>query len=359
MFSYNHYVGIFKSKAGEFSALTNLSSETKLNFTPFIDIIDPIFSEDEPEKLDEYLKKIAQKIFRSWGIEYPIFSDLTDFKLSDRTSEGIHLVNYFHSLCSEKGISCIPTTGLDRDTAYNKAVLSVKDKILGVCIRLLYDDIVIPTELNFNLGLILEELKLDKDEVHILIDFKSIKLDKINLTIDLAINAINTLGEDGWRSITVACSSMPQSLSEQIKPNDLGLIPRCEYIVWKNLLKNSEKLCRLPSFGDYGVVHPDQLDLDPRLIANTICPSIRYTIDEEWVIVRGRPFAKFGYEQYYDLAEKIVNCGYFYGPEFSYGDGLIEEKSRKIPTTGNPQKWITIGTNHHIAVVTEQLKGYK
>lgn len=356
MFSYNHYVGILKSKAGEFSALSNLTDEVKENFTPFIDVVGPIFGDDEPEKVDEYLKKIAQKIYRSWGKDYPIFADLTDFKLTERTSEGIHLVTFFHALCAEKEIQCIPTTGLDRDIEYNKAVSSVIDVNLGICIRLLFDDVVMPAELNFNLMSLLDELGVSRDEIHILIDFKSIKLDKIETLIDITINATNVIGSDGWKSITVASSSMPQSLSEVVKPNDLGMIPRCEYILWKKLILNGKRLHRLPSFGDYGVVHPDVFDLDPKLIANSICPSIRYTIDEEWVVVRGRPFSKYGYEQYYDLANKIVNCGYFYDVEFSYGDMLIEEKSRRMPTTGNPQKWITIATNHHITLVTKQVK---
>lgn len=44
----------------------------------------------------------------------------------------------------------------------------------------------------------------------------------------------------------------------------------------------------------------------------------------------------------------------FYGREFSWGDNFIFECAQGVHT-GNLRQWVTVDTNHHIRLVSEQL----
>jgi hypothetical protein len=83
--------------------------------------------------------------------------------------------------------------------------------------------------------------------------------------------------------------------------------------------------------------------------------AIRYTADDEWLIVRGtsvRSGAKFG--QFHGLARTLVAQPQYLGTAFSWGDKFIDDCSRG-GKTGNLTTWRKVGMNHHIEFVATQI----
>ena len=94
--------------------------------------------------------------------------------------------------------------------------------------------------------------------------------------------------------------------------------------------------------------------------------SIRYTLDEEWLIMRGEAVrgraasnadeARPGREQWNAHAQLLCDDGnLFYGETFSWGDAFIRERSVKIENHGSPEIWLRAGINHHMTVVSQQI----
>ena len=151
-----------------------------------------------------------------------------------------------------------------------------------------------------------------------------------------------------------AATGFPLDLSN-IKPDNITEIPRIEWEIWISLKNyhDLKQLKRLPVFGDYAIANPEMVNIDPRAMDPSA--SIRYTIDDGWIIVKGRRVKKHGYNQYHDLSESIILSNDYSGENFSWGDKFIKECSNPPAKTGNLTTWRQVGTSHHITYVVEQL----
>ena len=110
---------------------------------------------------------------------------------------------------------------------------------------------------------------------------------------------------------------------------------------------------------DYAISHPKILPKDMRSLKPPA--TIRYTIDDGWYIVKGENVRdkKYGKcKQYRGLSKKVIDSKYYYGPEFSWGDNFIRECASGRGKTGNLSTWRQVGTNHHIAKVTQDIASF-
>jgi hypothetical protein len=84
-------------------------------------------------------------------------------------------------------------------------------------------------------------------------------------------------------------------------------------------------------------------------------PKALYTLDEEWFVVRGAAFSSHPdeYEQYYSIADEIVALDEYCGPDYSYGDRYIFDRSKRTETPGSPGSWITACVNHHLTFTAD------
>jgi hypothetical protein len=82
---------------------------------------------------------------------------------------------------------------------------------------------------------------------------------------------------------------------------------------------------------------------------------IRYSTDDNWLLVKGRNVRDHGYEQFNDLSRLLVANPAFKGPEFSWGDKYIAACAADKERPGNATTWRKVGTNHHITLVADQL----
>lgn len=251
-------------------------------------------------------------------------------------------------------VKAIPTTGYDRDEAYNEALKKIiSQDNRDICIRLLTEDMESIDELKYNLKSLLSYLNISYQEVHLILDFRELKVDEVNTAVETAINVIReTPNINDWSTLTVAASGIPGSL-KKIGTHATGKIPRTDYQMWSSLINRREEIERLPSFGDYGVQHPDLLDLDWRKIS--LVPNIRYTLPLEWLIIRGGSTKKYGSRQGHQLSRDLIRMAEYYSDTFCWGDSFISLCAQKIGGPGNMTTWRKVGTNHHLTLVSEQV----
>ncbi len=352
MFNYNHYVPLLKGKRGEFGALANLSQKVKPLITPFIDV--PRVSRNDDERINVHLMKIVNNIKTSWGTQNSIFIDLADIDLTQRTDDGTHPVIYLFGLLRAALIKAIPCTGLDRDTDYNDAIAKVlKEDNEGVCVRVLHEDMDDIEDLSKGLNGLLKVLDITHKDVHLLLDFKDIRNIDIAKLARKAIRIIEQLHKiASWGTLTIAASGFPDSLSS-VKADSTTEINRMEFLLWRSIITD-KTLKRRPSFGDYGIVHPILLDLDPRTMRSSA--KIRYTLNEKWLVIKGHSLKKEPkFKQYHDLSNRLIKKKEFIGSHFCWGDDYVTKCAIRTAGSGNLETWVKVDTNHHLTFVSEQI----
>ena len=356
-----YYLPILKARRGELKALSQLHASTKGSLTPLIDIPRKDLDKENGsaiKNLESHIAEVVKKIRLAWGNEFPFYIDTHDIDLSERISNGTHPMNYLMNHLRNLGLKAIPTTDLARDESYHFAIAKeiAKDQ-RGNLIRIYEEDMININELHSNLTNMLKILRQTPEDTHILLDFKSILGKEPYEIVSIAIDIINELPNvTRWRSLSMAASGMPQTLSEKVKPGERGIIKRTEFEAFKTVLLNGNKLKRTPNFGDYAIVHPTHRPYKQQAIS--IAPSIRYTTSEEWLILRGVSTKKHPKKmgQYHELSEELIKHPEFQGSDFCYGDREITRISNNIGSPGIPNIWVGIGCNHHMTYIVQQLK---
>lgn len=356
MWNHRHYVPILKTKLGEFNALGEVNVGDRQDITPLFDVVRvrPNRSKNgvPTRELGEHLSAKASKILEKW--EGMAFVDLFDIDLASRVAGGEHPVEYMFDLLRDSNVEAVPCTGIDRDDDHWKAVrLVAKKDGRGVCVRILEEDMISHGQLRADLKKLSEALNISLEELHLVMDFREIRPRRMALYSKLALGILRNLeGISKLASITVAGSSMPQTLGDVVKAGHDGEIERLEWRLWRSVI-SEQNLHRRPSFGDYGIVHPDYLDLDPKKIS--IAPTIRYTTSNTWLLLRGVSTKKKGFRQFHDLSRKLVARPEYQGMQWSWGDKYIHENASRSERPGSATTWVGVGTNHHLALVSRAI----
>jgi hypothetical protein len=195
-----------------------------------------------------------------------------------------------------------------------------------------------------------------------------IALDKADLILDLgyldpdstvAETGISTLLEEltrlgGWRSVTIAATSVPESVSEFVNEGSINAIRRQEWFLWQRLVTQGWPDLR---FGDYGIQNclPPDPGSAPRMVA-----SVRYTTEGHMYVSRGRgevqrmsPTQKD--QEYRDLAQRLFLHPPFLGRECCLGERFIEDCADGRKNVRSQQVWRGWGTLHHVVLTARQV----
>lgn len=337
MFTHAHYVPILRWKQAEENALRDLFPSTKSGLTPLIEI--PETREIDPAMV----AKCASSIAIAWG-DAPFFFDLG----KRTTSVPPSTVDTFFMKAKDIGLSAIPTIGLGMSPVFKGAVAEVarKDRH-GLCVRVLRDELEKP---NFGLAVkeLLRSVNHEETQTDVVIDLKIFR--PTDGDFNRILQALPSLSK--WRTVTIVAGSFPKYLTEFVVGQHE--LQRKEWVAWSAAI-NNHKLPRLPTFGDYTIIHPY---LSTPIPGMNISASIRYTAWDYWAIMRGeglRNEGGAGYAQYPANAEMLTMRADFSGPWFSAGDRYISEMAMKKDRTGNPTTWLQAGVNHHLTFVVDQL----
>lgn len=355
MFGYKHYVPAIRWRQGEFSALQELRSDQRRDLTPLVDI-PPIpwnFEDERPSRsIDQHLNNVPEQMITAWGGDAPIFLDLGQLDGALRMASGRHPVDELFERLTAEGVYAIPVTATDRDADYQAAVGLVAGRNgTGVCLRASVDDISDAASM-LALAELADEIKVDLGDVDLVLDLRSIESSQTSILRTLLGTVLPTLPNIGaYRSFTLLSGAFPVNLSAV--PQGLSLRPRADWALWLSVL--SIPNIRQPAYGDYTANHPDQEEIDPRIMQ--VSASIRYASDTDWVIARGRALnnPRFGgYAQFNQLSGMLAAHPLYSGHSFSWASDFIDQCAAG-GNTGNLTTWRKVATNRHIARVAFQI----
>lgn len=361
-FDYKQYIPCLRWKMGEYQAVMRLSDDTKEKITPLIEIpqIGWDFEEGKEKKsIDDHLAPFPKRIHDKWGEAY-CFIDIKHISSNKRMNDGSHPVNFILNSLNELNCSAVPVTGFEKDKEYQKEIkkMIIGKKTSGICLRFTIDQVA-RTTFNQDLDSLLSLLNIKPYYCNLVLDLVSpnfIPLEGFLLVIQQIIKSLPYL--NSWRSFSIIGTSFPETMGGI--PVGIKILPRYEWQLYKKLIELlSTAELRLPTYGDYGILNPSARDdLDWRVISTSA--NIRYTIDDNWCIVRGRSDRdrKLVLEMYFELSRNLVNSNYYYGPELSWGDAYIKDCADNKKGHGTHTTWRTVGTNHHMKKVVQEISNF-
>ncbi len=351
------YVPIVKGKEGEYAALGALNISVRQQVIPLIEIpgIPYDYVNNRPARsLDAHVQGVARKVDSCWGAERPIYIDFSAHADGELLGDGTHVLQLVLSEARKIGVQAIPVVYTSSSPeCLSEASLHAREMQQGVCLRLLVGDFDEEVDLETRINAILEILQLGESEIDVILDLEEIQ-DDLQRSILVARALLGGVPRPTtWRRLILAASSFPEDLRD-VNAATVTTLPRREWELWGALNRRPERLPRRDLvYADYGITHPSLRELDPRTMR--MSASIRYTGRDEWVIVKGRNVRQFGFEQYFDLCEALVQHPSFTGRELSWGDGFIADTAARKAGPGNATTWRKVGTNHHITLVAIQL----
>jgi hypothetical protein len=356
MFDHKHYLPILKGRKGEYGALSTLSSAVRRALTPLIEV-PPIpwdWEEEQPAKsIDQHLAKVGANFEQSWPSDRPFYVDLLWIPEEERMSDGEHPLEYVFRVARERGSSAIPVINLIRGDAYIEACRNVvqQDK-RGLCLRIQREDFAeFPVIENQMLGM-LQRVAVSTKTTDLILDLRSIATPQ-QVEVDAVIGMIEAIPQlREWRSFTVAATSFPPNLTG-LRPSDSSLIDRAEWRLWLDLWRRRRDLTRRPTYGDYGISHPEPAEVDYRVMRPSA--SVRYTAEDDWLVLKGRNLRDNGFGQFYEVCRDLIERPEYSGARFSWGDSYIYECAAERTGPGNLTTWRKVGTSHHLAFASRQL----
>ncbi|XSG81232.1 MAG: beta family protein [Methyloligella sp. ZOD6] len=340
---------------GEYFALKELADNYRGSVTPLVDV-PPIpwdFENERPGRtIDAHVDAMPAQMADCWGTDAPVFVDLGFVDSEIRMADEAHPVDALFARLDGAGVQAIPVTATDRDDDYQAAIRTVVDRDgRGLCIRASADDIDVE-DIFGALEDLADGAGVERASVDLVIDFRAIEASQVNLLRRLVVRAIDNLPNvEEYRTLTLLTGAFPTNLSAI--PQGLSQIPRSDWALWLSV--RSAVQSRLPSFGDYTAAHPDQEEIDPRIMQPSA--SIRYAADTDWVIARGRSVRspRFGgYSQYNALSALLKKHPEFTGNSFSWASDYIDACAAGGPT-GNLRTWRQVATNRHITRTAYQI----
>ncbi len=354
----NQYIPCLRWKQGEYQALFRLSSEVKNLIVPLIEIAKIGFDFETGtlrKTLDEHLKDFAKRVRQKWGKNL-CFVDIHLINKSTHMANGKHPLKYIFEQLRSNDIPAIPVTTINPGSNFQTALLEiVKKDNRGICLRIDIEELDNP-QITSRINRIISACNISNNQCDLVLDIKAPNFKPIDNFVELLHSLIQNLPKlDSWRSFSIIGTAFPSTMAEVSK--GASIVERDEWILYKQLVEYLEfSQIRIPNFGDYAINHPTVIEMDMRLLKPYA--SIRYTIDDGWLIIRGTNVRDNGFHQYIDLCTTVVKSTHYSGRKFSQGDEYIYNCAQGITTTGNLTTWRWVGTNHHLEIVARDCANF-
>lgn len=345
-----------QTKAGELDALRHASSETWARMTPLVQFLGP-------KKLDEPLRasRVAGWVRKAASAvaDHPVYIDVVRLNPGARTDTAVGprpVLDVIYHEARKRGMRFVPVAWVGRS---NKAHLrsvaeaAAQDRY-GLALRHRLNATILPSDepLGEYLMRLATALEVGAAETDILLDLEFLDPD-IEVVADELAADIAELHEVGaWRSVVLLGSSVPATMGG-VEEDSVGALARREWEIWVEL-SEIRGLPRIPAYGDYAVQNPKPPH-DPG--GPGMRANVRYTINGSMLVARGRSVLQEGNEQYRGLCQRILDSGDYAGPQYSWGDRLINDVALGDREPGGSDMWRGAGTSHHLAFVTNELQG--
>jgi hypothetical protein len=157
-----------------------------------------------------------------------------------------------------------------------------------------------------------------------------------------------------WRTVTILGGVFPPDLTNYASTQQVWYEDRVGWTHYEREALAATGGVRVPTFGDFTTQHA--VYSDSPAYAGSV--SLRYTLDDRWLILRGEKpnmLKNGGFAQMYGHTALLRQRSDFYGPTFSWGDQMIAQHIPPAPK-GNAGTWLAVGICHHMTVVVNQVQ---
>jgi hypothetical protein len=341
------YMPILKGRQGEFNALAELKTVTRVGTLPVLEVVpaDPT----DPAGVVNDCRKTVEKIAKSWSGPILLDGGLLDLSLHlNDQARGPLWELAMHARAV--GIAAIPVLRLGDDilARTDAAVACTQDK-RGLGIRLVGADLdEEPEDLDESLDRLLEQVGVARGDADLILDVGSIDGElAVRGGARIILSLLRTLASlEDWRSITVAGGAFPEDLTT-FEAWKIGRRPRFDAALYDQI--TSKRLSRVPDYGDYAVAHPVLRTGAPFAPP----PQLRYTTASEWLVLKGRRNDPRGHHQFWEVCDVIARQPEFAGAALGTADARIADARAYGP--GNGSTWRQLGTTHHLDLVVSRL----
>lgn len=330
------YVPMLKTKRGEFSAVEQLSDIVKSCIKPLF-----ILTTEEAEKRS---LSLSDDITKRWGCR-PFYIDLNRSD-SYAVIQGQSIFNYVLNQLSIAQLNYTPV--IDAHYVQPDIINHIIQNNTSVCIRVETNKFCNQTVIDIR-NII---SNLNGNKIDLLIDYQTeVKADKQAQSFDIEVyyNLICSNFSTVVNNIIIGGSSIPKVLL-RADYTPYGTNPRLFWQGYSEFISKNQ-FNRLPLFSDYSIVYPHEPEALDFMNPNS---KIRYSFNDQYLFIVGKTIKDEGHSQNHDLADILVNSGYFMGFNFSWGDSYISDCATKTANCGNMETWIKVGHNHHITLAARQ-----
>jgi hypothetical protein len=348
------YVPVLKWRQGEYQALLRLDDGHRQRVVPLIEVTPPEYDFEEgrlKKTLEKQLEPFARRLKAKWGTQ-PAFLETVLIEPTARMPGGVHPLTYLLEGTRADGARLIPVTALERDLAhYNAVAAAVLIDGLGIAVRCSLDEIADP-DFSIKLAAVIKNLALEPSDVDLIVDLAAKNFEPLDDLADLVSGLFKSDPTyDEVRSLILIGTSFPASMGDIKGPSQT--VPRLEWKLYKKVVSSLPKDFPAPTFGDYAISSADMPKGDMRLLKPSA--SVRYTINDAWLITKGSNVRDNGFEQFRQRCGDVVTSGNAFPPGYSAGSDYVRGCHAKTEKTGNLTTWRWVGTNHHITKVVDDL----
>ncbi len=326
------YLPMLRSKAGEATALTNLTSASKDRMMPIIHLVHV----PSPTYGEVVAKAWAGRVIALDGtFQSSVIGTATGF------------THVFGQL-GKGSAKVIPVVEYDADPAY----LSVVKKAMGT----------------FAPGVVVKVKPNRLKDVTIWIASQGWSPSQVDLVVTLmeiagydpdmvASIAIKTISDhvptpSPWRSITLSSSAAPKDMG--VMTPGRNNVPRYEWKVWKDVVSS------LPfvDYSDFSTLTPELTD-PPGYVMAKATVSVRYAVDDYWIVLKGKATTgKSGLAmtpQYRSHAKILQSDPEFNGLVGCWGDDRIEKIAKGTLSAGGRPQWAAYVASRHLSLIADRL----
>lgn len=340
-----HYTPILRWKRGERVALQNVATARRTGVTPLLFLAADQFKGKEPNSSSPArtaAECFVTEVRNAWGIG-PFYLDASGVA---PTPAHPHPLVDIALAARAAGLQLIPATRQSASGSYQADVQAVAAiDLRGVALRVDMQGLTSAATWTGSWAHALGDTDL-------IVDFA----DQVGVVAAMGgsvVHAFSTLHAAGaWRMVSVAGSNIPANLTGYVA--GVHTLPRAEYQLWQQL--DAAGLHYPISFGDYCTV---PLAAPPAGIAWGFPISVRYTLDQEFLICRGVGTTGFsGVDMDLQLtqhAQTIVGFPARARLAGCWADDRIDAIAAASSGPGNLESWVQISVNRHIELTRDRL----
>jgi hypothetical protein len=325
------YLPMLRSKAGEGTALSNLTDAAKDRMMPVIHLV------HEPPRT------FGDVAAAAWA-NRPMALDGTFQTFTVGSTTGFTQI--FNTL-GKGGVQVMPSIDYGAAGPYLAAVQKARSKFTpGVLVKAKPNQLHDVANWTTAQGWPANEVDL----VVFLTEIGGYDPDMLSPLVAKAISD-NVPAPAKWRSLTLSSSAAPKDMGELSAGQNT--VRRLDWRVWNDVV------AAVPSidYADFSTITPDLTD-PPGYVMARATVSVRYTIDDYWLVLKGKSTTgKSGQPmttQYRAHAKTLKAHPAFGGLTGCWGDDRIDQIAGGAVKAGGRPQWASYTASRHLSFIADR-----